>query len=65
MTRSAKNALSSTVVPLHVIMLVLHVGDIIGERERGTDISICGPLLEENPPNNPPIANLQPAEICG
>lgn len=34
MTRSAKNALSSTVVPIHVIMLVLHVGDIIGERER-------------------------------
>lgn len=33
MTRSAKNALSSTVVPIHVIMLVLHVGDIIGERE--------------------------------
>lgn len=62
MTRSAKNALSSTVVPIHVIMLVLHVGDIIGERERGTDISFCGPLLEENPPNNPPIANLQPAE---
>lgn len=53
MTRSAKNALSSTVAPIHVIMLVLHVGDIIGER-RGTDISICGPLLEENPPNNPP-----------
>lgn len=53
MTRSAKNALSSTVVPIHVIMLVLHVGDIIGEK-RGTDISICGPLLEENPPNNPP-----------
>lgn len=23
-------------------------------RERGTDISICRPLLEENPPNNPP-----------
>lgn len=47
-----------------MIMLVLHVGDIM-ERERGTDIFFCGPLLEENPPNNPPIANLQPAEICG
>lgn len=53
MTRSAKNALSSMVVPTHVIMLVLHVGDIIGEREVQTYPSV-GPFWRKTPRITPP-----------